>query len=212
MSDIESQFEPIAHEYAVVEKDAEKSQYELKVNWPSIKSLMPQEPVKVLDYGCGAGVYSVLMANDGYEVTAIDNSPSILEEFNDSRIVTKKWGYTDKPLSETFDLIIAKLVLQFVEDLSGFALAMRRQLNTGGRLIVSVPHPDKSRLIANGNREYETLIGISGLRVTMIHRELEEYKSTFQKAGLELLKTDEPFDPKVPKETKRLNMLFGVTT
>ena len=142
---IEDQFEPIATEYSELENDKTMSRYELEVNWPSIVDVLPGKPATILDYGCGSGLYARKLKNDGYDVYASDNAPSMVAQLSDFGDHALQWTYQDPPLAIMFDVIIAKLVVQFVEDLSAFAKSMWQQLNQDGLLIVSVPHPDRSR-------------------------------------------------------------------
>ena len=44
-----------------------------------IKSLVPKGS-RILDIGCGTGRHSILLANDGYQVTGIDSSRGMLDE------------------------------------------------------------------------------------------------------------------------------------
>lgn len=50
--------------------------HELSAHFPS------QEPsaLHVLDIGCGPGFFSIILAEQGYDVTAIDLTPAMLEE------------------------------------------------------------------------------------------------------------------------------------
>jgi 2-polyprenyl-3-methyl-5-hydroxy-6-metoxy-1,4-benzoquinol methylase len=210
MQPIEEQFQPIADEYVKTEEDKDMSRYELEVNWPSVEKLLPAPPANVMDYGCGGGAYSLILDEEGYEVLAVDNIPEMVSKVP-SMIKSKAWTYQDEPLDRLFEAIVAKLVVQFVENLPSFAKAMRKHLVKGGRLIISVPHPNKSRELVQDKSKatYLETIGMSGLQVTMIHREFDEYKNIIEAAGFKLTSTDEPIDQEAPeKPPKRLNMLF----
>src|SRR6476646_2477407 len=45
--------------------------------------LLPRAPAAVVDLGCGTGTLSVLLAELGYEVTAVDLSPNMLAAARD---------------------------------------------------------------------------------------------------------------------------------
>lgn len=210
MSDIELQFDAIASEYGAIEADPDKSKYELTINWPSLARLLPPPPASILDYGCGSGVYARFLMAQGYDVTASDVAPAMIAQLADFDGEAIIWSYQDSPLQRTFDVVIAKLVLQFIEDMEGFARAMDRTVSDSGRLIVSVPHPDKSRLLAGSDGRYDTQIGTSGLRATMIHRELRQYVTAFESNNFLLASSDAPIDPGAPAEpAKRLTMVFS---
>jgi 2-polyprenyl-3-methyl-5-hydroxy-6-metoxy-1,4-benzoquinol methylase len=209
MPDLESQFNPIAFQYGAAENDTVKSRYELEVNWPSIISLLPQPPASILDYGCGNGVYSKKLEDAGYSVLATDNAADMITQAKTFVTSAKTWTYQNAPLGDTFDAIVAKLVVQFVEDLETFALVMGAHLRPGGMVILSVPHPDKSRSLAGRQRTYETEIGSTGLRVTMIHRELKDYESAFNGVGFRLARSNVPVDATEPQQApKRLDLCF----
>jgi len=210
MSGIETQFQPIASQYSQLENDQEKSSYELVVNWPSIMRQLPAPPARVLDYGCASGTYAALLAAAGYDVLAVDNAPDMLQPHEGVR--TRLWSYQDQPLAEQFEAIVAKLVVQFVEDLPAFATAMRRQLVPGGVIVISVPNPDRSRPLVGGatTGSYLTHIGASGLEVRMIHREQAEFEAVFTAAGFHLAAAVKPQNPAEPAEQpKRLNLVFA---
>lgn len=212
MKNIEGQFESIAEQYVALDADEQSSRYEMQVNWPSIQAMLPTSPAKVLDYGCGSGVYGRLLLAQGYDVVLADNTPGMLAPLEDMKKRTRLWNYNDGPLPEIFDAVVAKLVVQFVDDLPQFADSMRRQLRLGGRLIISIPNPTKSKKLADqqhSDREYTDEISASGLTVTMIHRDFHEYESIMKAAHFRFRQADTPVDPRaLHSPPKRLNMLF----
>lgn len=209
MSNIEEQFEAIASEYIHVEDDPLMSAYELNVNWPNLKTLMSDPPQKVLDYGAGGGTYSRIMAEMGYEVLAVDNAESMIQETETKGLRSKKWSYTDGLLGETFNIILAKLVVQFVDDLDSFAKVMCSHLAERGKVIISIPHPNRSRpQLKAEERIYKTQVGQSGLFVDMIHREKSEIVKVFEEHKLRLVAHEEPLDLSNDESPKRLNLVF----
>ena len=100
---------------------------------------------KVLDFGCGSGVLSYLLAKNGYEVTSsdiefsplklvkekIDFPPNI--SFLEGDIITK-----DLP-DNSFDIIFAMDVLEHIDNLSDYIRLFKRLLVPNGIIIVSGP-------------------------------------------------------------------------
>jgi 2-polyprenyl-3-methyl-5-hydroxy-6-metoxy-1,4-benzoquinol methylase len=94
----------------------------------------------VLDLGCGPGLLSRWMADCGARVTGVDAS---VEELSKARMSTEgkvrliKADIPILPDLGTFDLIIAKDIIEHVEDEDGFTELIARVLNPGGRLLIS---------------------------------------------------------------------------
>lgn len=207
---IENQFQPIAKAYINVEGD----RYERTINWPSIDKLLPHPPAKIMDYGCGGGTFSRILISRGYDVLAVDIAPDMVKHLQDASVPVpaRLWSYHSKSLGLTFDAIVAKLVVQFIEDLPAFARVTRKHLSPGGRLIISIPNPARSRSLASSRVKgvYLKEIGVSGLKVNMIHREFEDIKKDVEAANFKLIKFHKPVNPADLDEElpKRLNMLF----
>lgn len=49
---------------------------ELQAHFPS----RPHDTIRVLDIGCGPGFFSIVLAEQGYNITAVDLTPAMLEE------------------------------------------------------------------------------------------------------------------------------------
>jgi len=99
----------------------------------------------VLDFGCGSGVMSYLMAQNGISVTSSDI------EFSPLRLVKEKIDFPaqinfiegdiiNKNLPEnSFDLIVALDVLEHIENLDEYIKLFERLLKPNGVIIVSGP-------------------------------------------------------------------------
>lgn len=86
------------------EKWAEQATYmrdfhiqELKETGPAWEKLLKQylshtSGKKVLDVGCGTGFLSMILARNGWDVIAIDNSNSMLEQ---AKVTAKQYGLSD---------------------------------------------------------------------------------------------------------------------
>jgi malonyl-CoA O-methyltransferase len=103
---------------------------------------------EVLDYGCGTGRYSIPLAKQGANVTAIDFSKGML---NQARKKAKKLKVkidfyqeeiTKYKPNKKFDLIISMLVLDHIKDLNKFIEVINEASITGTQLVVSNVHPE----------------------------------------------------------------------
>lgn len=107
--------------------------------------LTTRSPRTVLDFGCGSGVMSYIMAGSADQVVATDIEPEI---FNRMRLVV---GFPPNvafaPVPElagetyrhSFDAIIALDVLEHIEDLSEVLRRFKTLLRPGGVVVISGP-------------------------------------------------------------------------
>jgi SAM-dependent methyltransferase len=101
---------------------------------------------RILDAGCGSGPLFAALRDRGAIVTGFDKSAGMLA------LARRRLGDDadlqvadlDRPLpfpDDSFDDVIASLVLHYLEDWGPALAELRRVLKPGGRLIVSVDHP-----------------------------------------------------------------------
>ncbi len=100
---------------------------------------------RILDVGCGTGMYSIRFANMGAHVTAIDPSNkmlSIAKEKTKHFVVPIHFiesAAEDLPFqNNSFDVVFACSSLEFVEDLGQTMEELHRVLSPGGKAIFGV--------------------------------------------------------------------------
>ena len=106
----------------------------------TLRRLLPDPPVRVLDAGAGTGFLSLLLAAQGYRVTAMDLSPGMLEKLRakaarqglDVEIVQADAA---SPPGGPFDAVVERHLLWTLPD-PGTALAAWRQAAPTGRLVL----------------------------------------------------------------------------
>lgn len=104
---------------------------------------------RVLDLGCGSGVYSLGFARQGARVTGIDLSPVMIELTNEKAreqnlALDLRVADISRPLpfdDAQFDIVFTATVLHYVEDLVSFFREASRVIKPQGCLIASVLHP-----------------------------------------------------------------------
>jgi SAM-dependent methyltransferase len=115
---------------------------------PAVLSLLP--PVagrRVLDAGCGPGVYAEWLAGHGAEVVGIDVSPRMVElaRLRLGGTATLFRADLARPLDflppASFDLVLAALTLDYVRDWDAVLGEFARVLRDPGHLVFSVGHP-----------------------------------------------------------------------
>ncbi len=115
---------------------------------PATLSLLPEVKGKrVLDVGCGPGVYSQWLAEHGAQVVAFDANQKMV------RLARKRLGDRaqvrlatleaplDFALDASFDIIVAPLVMDYVRDWAPVFREFHRILVPGGVLVFSMEHP-----------------------------------------------------------------------
>ena len=115
---------------------------------PAIRSLLP--PVsgrRVLDAGCGPGVYTEWLVSEGADVVGVDVSPKMVQLATArlqgrARIQRADLG---KPLDflddGSFEIVVSPLTLDYVWNWDRVFSEFFRVLRVGGHFIFSVSHP-----------------------------------------------------------------------
>ncbi len=101
---------------------------------------------KVLDAGCGTGTLALMLAREGYRVTGVDLSESLLEVASGKdaagAVAWKRADITRLDLGETFDVVTTVAdVLNHLESLDQWEAAFRgfaAHLRSGGVLFLDV--------------------------------------------------------------------------
>jgi len=137
-------YEKLADEYA---KRVDTKPHNAYLEMPATLSLMPDVDGKlILDAGCGTGRYTKWLLDHGAEVVGFDGSPQMLEH------AKRKAGEADLRLHDlrepldfledaSVDLVVATLVMGYVEDWEPVLGEFRRVLRDDGALVMSTEHP-----------------------------------------------------------------------
>lgn len=115
---------------------AERWLYEIKKQLPQDKNL------RILDVGCGAGFFSVLLAKEGYQVTGVDLTPDMVEnartlaaeEKTDCEFLVmdaENLRFAD----ESFDVVISRNLTWTLPDVKSAYREWVRVLKKGGILL-----------------------------------------------------------------------------
>ena len=158
----------------------------------------------ILDAGCGSGPLAAELVARGADVVGFDGSPAMID------LARRRLGEAvpltvhdlAEPLpydDETFDDVVASLVLHHLEDWDRPLAEIRRVLKPGGRLIASVNHPFAQVLNAPtadyfATRLYDEEVELAGKPtvLTFWHRPLREVVRAVTDAGLGIRVIDEP--------------------
>jgi len=220
----------LAREYTDKATKPDINWYEYEVNLPNFLSLIPKGAKNILDFGCGPGDVTEIIAREfpNSTIEGCDASEAMLD------LAKKKlaavdfymWDGTD-PMPKNdgrYDCVVSKLTVHFVEDLGLLAKQIHAVLEAGGSFVFSVPHPMRSvREIGDRSywdqAEYDEEIGKYGITAVFIHRSIQDYFLSFSKAGFVLTGLSEPaispeqiqkhnVDPGYASIPRRLNWRF----
>ena len=159
---------------------------------------------RVLDAGCGSGPLTAELLAKGAIVTAFDASRRMIDLAR-RRLgpdVDLRVADLSQPLQlddDTFDDVVASLVLHYLQDWATPLAELRRVLRPGGRLILSVPHPS-AYLVNYGGSTYfavtryseEFTFGDEAAVLTYWHRPLHAMTDAFTGAGFRIAVISEP--------------------
>lgn len=100
---------------------------------------------RVLDAGCGTGIYSIELAKRGGHVTAIDYSSEMIVQAKTKALKEGlnidfiKADALHLPLPDRhFDLVISVCMLCFVKERASALIEMKRVLRPGGRIAIAL--------------------------------------------------------------------------
>ena len=118
---------------------------EMAEKWLSeLQALLPEQDgrLKILDVGCGAGFFSILLAQHGHEVTGIDLTPDMIvhsRELAQEEGVSCRFEVMDAEnpdfADETFDVIVSRNLTWTLPNAAGAYKEWSRVLKKGGRII-----------------------------------------------------------------------------
>lgn len=105
-----------------------------------LRSWLPAAPSDVLDLGCGTGSLSLLAAEQGHRVTAVDRSEPMLalarEKLAGTGARVLVGDAAAPPVTGRFDAVLVRHVLWALPDPAGALRSWARLLRPGGRLVL----------------------------------------------------------------------------
>jgi SAM-dependent methyltransferase len=137
-------YDELADSYA---EDVRSNAYDAHLEFPATSSLIPDvDGKRVLDAGCGTGVYTEYLVERGAEVVGVDVSGEMLAHAADRVGDRAELREADlgEPLdfaTDSFDGVVSALALGYVEDWESTFAEFARVLRSGGFLVFSTGHP-----------------------------------------------------------------------
>ena len=163
---------------------------------------------QILDAGCGSGPLFAALRDRGATVTGIDLSAGMLEQARlrlgpDANLQVADLAEPLPFPDDSFDDVVASLVLHYLRDWGPTLAEVRRVLKTGGRLIVSVDHPFAINLMhrlagprpdyfETDNRTEEWTLGGQTVELSFWNRPLHAMTDAFTAGGFRISVISEP--------------------
>ncbi len=98
---------------------------------------------KILDFGCGTGIYAKLLTKKGAKVKGFDLSPEMIKiakKENPQLDLRVASGYRI-PFKEKFDIVLATLVLDYFDDWNKVFKQINNLLKKNGIFVFSIGNP-----------------------------------------------------------------------
>jgi len=138
-------YERFAKEYAA---HAATGSYNALYDRPAVLELAgPVTGLRVLDAGCGPGLYAQELVARGAHVVAFDQSPALVDLARKRlpAAVDVRVHDLSQPLrwieAASFDLVVLALVLNYLDDRVAMLREFRRVLRPDGVVVISTTHP-----------------------------------------------------------------------
>jgi SAM-dependent methyltransferase len=206
----ENDYDAFAEAYA---QDNESNPWNAYYERPAVLRLLGDvSGRRVLDAGCGAGALSVALVERGAEVVGIDTSEALLRLAADRLTDRARFELGDLrdvlPFADgAFDVVVASLVMHYLQDWEPTLREFRRVLIPGGRLVISTHHPFMDHAFS-GETDYfatydfseEWQRGDRAVQMRFWHRPLRAMFSSLESAGFQLESLDEPGPEEIVRE------------
>lgn len=177
--------------------------------------ILPAAGRRTLDLGCGEGRLSRDLKRLGHDIVGVDASETMLAAARevDPAIETQLADAAALPFpNATFDLVVAFMSLQDVNDFEGAIREAARVLEPGGCFCLAIVHPINSAGQFEGDEPegaftiagsyldpsyYADNLIRDGLELTFVsaHRPLQAYSEAIAEAGLLIERLREPAVP-----------------
>jgi SAM-dependent methyltransferase len=198
---------PNPYEEAAVEYAAhnESNVWNAWYERPAILALLPEiSGRRVLDAGCGSGAHSAELLGRGASVVGVDSSTALLE------IARRRLGAdVDLHLADLgdplplpdgdVDVVLASLVMHYLEDWTRTLREFRRVLRPGGSLVMSTHHPFMDYILSGSENYFareqygeQWMLGGKAVAMRFWRRPLHAILEAVTDAGFTLAQLGEP--------------------
>jgi len=160
---IKEQYDEYARQYHEKLLTPENSFWNNYIERPAMTSLLSTrvKGKKVLDLGCGSGLFTRMLKDWGAEVVGSDISEGLLkiakQENPDIKFVVENAASTGFS-NETFDIVTSSMMVHYFENLEILFNEVSRILKKEGEFVFSMQHPFKEALKTIKDGEKRTYV------------------------------------------------------
>jgi len=209
--------------------------YQQKVILPNLLRIVaPEAGIKVLDVGCGTGVFARAFAEKGAGVLGVDIGLELLDIAEKKsknlniKYILASADNLSKIKEDDFDIVTVVLAIQNMKNLDAVVGEVSKKLKVGGRLIMVINHPsfripqnsdwfydEKDRIQYRKIAKYMSEIEIPILmnpgnknskKTYSFHRPLQVYVKSLVKNGLFIIKLEEWISHKESQKGPKKNI------
>ena len=216
-----AQYDEFGQAYHDKREDPSRSYFNTFVDVPAMTELLRGAVAgkRVLDLGCGSGIFTGLLRDWEAEVKGIDASDTLIEiaRSEQAGIDFVSGDAAQLPYGDgEFDLVSSNLVAHYFDDLNPLFESVARVLAPGGQFVFSFHHPlmevmgealddggeGDFRMKAYFNNEPYEFGLVPGMKITAFHHSFEDVFGALAAAGfsVEVLK-----EPRPAPEARRFN-------
>jgi ubiquinone/menaquinone biosynthesis C-methylase UbiE len=179
-----------AFEYHQKRRSSERSFYNEFIEVPAISGLVKDlvKGKRVLDIGCGTGIFTRMIVNWGGNVTGLDISEEMIKIAREENpgfefhvLDAEKTKFSDKE----FDIITSSLMIHYIDDLSVLFMEVNRILKSKGHFIFSFHHPfqaviEKTKIDGQTKNIVNDYFGLHEYKWKMLNIEFISFHHTFE--------------------------------
>jgi SAM-dependent methyltransferase len=116
---------------------------------------------KILDFGCGTGIYAKILEKKGAKIKGFDISEEMLKiaRKNNPRLDLRQGSGYKIPFNEKFDIVVAALVIDYFDNWDKVFQQVSKVLKKGGVFVFSAGNPvcECAKRIKSGRKSYKVL-------------------------------------------------------
>jgi len=153
-----------------------------------VKNIELSPTMEVMDFGAGTGLLSFFVAQKVAKIVAVDNSPSMLEEFDkksvefDSKTEILEIDLSKQSMDRKFDGIISSMTIHHLEDTKALFSKFYEMLEKDGFIAIADLDSEDGSFHSDNTGVYH--YGFDRKELEVIAKEVGFSKITFETASI----------------------------